>query len=127
METVLPPPAGRPTFRERFLDLGASTGEAPAEAGPAPGDTTPAPGGGATAPGEAPLRSGAKDEAETGGMRPTDADLAHVTDLLADLVADLQERGEAALDIQDGLPSFQVTLRAYCRGYLDGRRGAREG
>lgn len=71
-----------------------------------------------------PLR--AEREAGERGPGPEDPDLARLTGLLSDLVEALHERGDAALEIRDGLPSFQVTLRAYCRGYLDGRRGARE-
>lgn len=135
VETMLPPPAGRPTFRERFMELDASTtSEAPVEAGSVPGGAMAAPGEAMPAPGETTPAlddvqrgPGAEGEPEAGALQPTDPDLGHVTRLLAELVTDLQERGEAALDIGDGLPSFQVTLRAYCRGYLDGRRGAREG
>lgn len=128
VESVLPPPAGRPTFRERFVEVGASTSsEALVEAIPVPGGAIPTTGETTPPPDEAQTPSRAVGEPGAATLQPTDPDLAHVTGLLADLVDDLQERGEAALDIRDGPPSFQATLRAYCRGYLDGRRGGREG
>ena len=57
-------------------------------------------------------------EAVSGG----DPHVIEVMDAVAKLTAALRRRGEAGLRSTPGMSRFEATLRAYCVGYLAGRR-----
>jgi len=63
-------------------------------------------------------------EAAVGASDPYVAELVEAVEKLAEA---LRRKGEAGLHAAPGMPRFEATLRAYCVGYLAGRRaeGAR--
>ncbi len=50
--------------------------------------------------------------------------VADLVERVSELAEALKRRGEAALRTGPEMSRFEVTLRAYCVGYLAGRRGA---
>ena len=55
-----------------------------------------------------------------------DPHVHEVVDKVVKLAAELKQRGEAGLATTPGMSRFDVTLRAYCVGYLAGRRAEEE-
>ena len=55
-------------------------------------------------------------------MAAGDPHVADLTGSVSRLAADLLHRGEAGLRTTPGMSRFDATLRAYCVGYLAGRR-----
>lgn len=62
------------------------------------------------------------------GVRTTlDPALRDLTDAVVKLAESLRRRGEAGLHASPEMSRFEATLRAYCVGYLAGRRAEGDG
>ncbi|MEJ2202510.1 MAG: hypothetical protein P8170_00220 [Gemmatimonadota bacterium] len=56
-----------------------------------------------------------------------DPPVMEVVEMVGRLARALRQRGQAALQVTPEMSPFEATLRAYCVGYVAGRRGEEEG